>query len=94
MQTVENTFLDIWVSLFKFADKLFDFLPFCAARFLNKLRVGKAAGALNETQTVVSCPRDDIVFVNAVERSDKLHELIGGYIEIVRLGNGDESRKT
>ena len=78
VQAVENTFFDIRICFFQLTDKLFDLLSFCAARFLNKLLVGKSAGALNKTQPVISCPGNDIVLVHAVQRTNQLHSLVVG----------------
>ena len=72
---VEEALVDVGVLFSKLADQELHFLPLALADLI--LRQGallrQAAGALDELQAVVACPGQNVVLVDAVERTDQAH---------------------
>jgi hypothetical protein len=72
MDTVEDTFFDIGILLFQFFYQILYLQSFAVACAVGAV-LGKAAGALQKAQLVVSHPRNYAVLVNLVQGTYKLH---------------------
>ena len=84
---VKDTCLDFRIGLLQLTDQLLS-LPAarCSLGIIPGSSLGETARALNELETVVPCPCNDIGFIDAVHRADELHTL-----EIQAVDFGDNS---
>ena len=88
VDTVENAALDIRVVAAQTAQQNLDLLPLgtAAAVVAHRAVFGEAARALDKFEVVILLPREDILLVNAVQRTNQLHACKVGAVQLGQHG--------
>ena len=88
VNAVENAALDIGIVAAQTAQQDLDLLPLgtAAAVVAHRAVFGEAARALDKFEVVILLPRENILLMNAVQRTNQLHACKVGAVQLGQHG--------